>query len=263
MRTISVRRLLQIGLGVAFAGAAVFYSPPTAGAVSFDTDNDFSVKSNPNGVWSYGSEPFGSLGGPFTLFTTSQAKRDGWMDSWTTPSGFPIDYHNTTGSVLNPPPNGLCSTCVVPAYGTAFHPGSNGDYSLFRFTAPSGGSYLINVTFGAGDTTPTTTDVHVLDSNVSIFDGVVNTYPGSTAYNGTRTLATGETIDFAVGWGADGKYDFDTTLIHGTLTELAQPPLTAVPEPSTLALVASGLTGLGFFRGRRWSHPRPVRHTLI
>src|SRR2546427_2202324 len=100
MRTFFVGRLLKLGLGVALAGTAAFYSPPIAGATSFDTDSDFSVTNgNPNGPWSYGSEPFGSLGGTFTLFTSSVANNNGWQDMWYGPGGFPADYHNTTNNV--------------------------------------------------------------------------------------------------------------------------------------------------------------------
>jgi len=49
----------------------------------------------------------------------------------------------------------------------------------------------------------------------------------------TISLAAGDTIDFAVGYGANGDYFFDSTGINATVG--------AVPEPATAALLLGGV----------------------
>jgi hypothetical protein len=241
MSTILIRGLLRIGTGVVVAGIAVFWLAPIAGATTYDTDADFSTSSNPRGAWSWGQES--TLGGLFTLFTKTACGQAAGIDTWCGSSGFPHDDHNSSGAEVI----GCGGNCNVPAGGTIFHPGPNGEYALFRFTAPSAGSYSINATFDRGDFQfPTTTDVHVLYNNTSVFDSSLDSTNASRSFSDTRTFALFDTVDFAVGYGGDNSYFGDTTRIHGTLEQIS-----TVPEPSTLPLVASGLAGLCCVRGRR------------
>src|SRR5579884_4544688 len=104
-------------------------------------------------------------------------------------------------------------TWTLPAGKIAFHPGSQGQNSVVRWTAPAGGSVVISGDFiGYDYQYPTTTDVHVLyDASVSLFDGNIASYNVPLNFSVTRAVNPGDTIDFNVGYGGDDSYLGDTT----------------------------------------------------
>jgi hypothetical protein len=124
----------------------------------------------------------------------------------------------------------------------------SGEFGVYRFTAPAAGQYSLAWSFVGADLAGATTDAHVLVNNSSIFDGNVNGFgPGSgPSFTTTLTLAVGDRVDFAVGFGTDGGPNNDATGISAQLS--------AVPEPSTLALASLGglgVLGYGWRRRRR------------
>jgi hypothetical protein len=87
----------------------------------------------------------------------------------------------------------------------------------------------------------------VLVNISSIFDGNVNGFgPGSgPSFNTILNLAVGDRVEFAVGFGSDGNFNFDQTGISAHIS--------TVPEPSTFtlaSLIGLGLLGYGW-RTRR------------
>jgi hypothetical protein len=110
---------------------------------------------------------------------------------------------------------------------------------MVRWTAPDDGVFSIAATFtGLDFIGPTTTDVHVLYDGKSVFDGLVEGFGSVSAasFQGSLAVARGDTIDFTVGVGPDGTYDFDNTGLAAAIAP--------VPEPSTLLLLAVGTLGL-------------------
>ena len=204
-----------------------------AAAQTYSAANDFSATVNPNGVWSYGYET--TLGGGLTLYTIKYAP-NGNVKGWNQPIAFdvPLVVKNF-GAMAG---GGFADLYLQPGQ-LAFHPGPNNEYSIVRFTAPSAGTYNLASSFSAVTTDGTTTDVHVLDNNVSKFDGTVTgTYQASvgSTYSNNFVLASGETIDFAVGNGGNGFYQ-DSTGLDATLT--------VAPEPSQVAPFVFLTFGLG------------------
>ena len=135
---------------------------------------------------------------------------------------------------------------LVTLYTILQHPGPSGQDSILRLTAPSAGVYTVSGAFSNGDNA--TTDVHILANNVSVFDGSIN-HPGglnSAPFSFATTLVGGETLDFAVGYGSNGNYYNDSTLLNATVT-------TGVPEPMTWALMTMGFFTLGATLRRRRS----------
>jgi hypothetical protein len=231
--------LLGAKLSIALVALALTSLAPAA---VYDVAADFSLSSNPNGVWSYGSED--TLGGAFTLFDTATTCCSG-LDYWTNSSGFPVDLHNSSASTIN-----SAGTNPIPAGAAAFHPSSIDQYAIFRFTAPSSGLYDLNVTFTGYDTVGTTTDVHVLQGTASLFAGNVNGYLNTASHaQSGLVLATNDFIDFAVGWGINQNYLFDTTGIAASLA--SETDGNRVPEPATLGLLTIGLGVLIFARSRK------------
>jgi hypothetical protein len=183
-----------------------------AQAQAYDAAADFSATDNPNGAWSYGWSP--TLGGVLNLYVhhDNVAGVDFWRDQTD-----PNVSHNSSGSRIR------IGTVTWPPGQLAFHPGPFGEYAVIRWTAPADGFIAILAGFvGLDFVGPTTTDVHVLYNDASIFDGEVTGF-GEGSGPSFRTIvyvSAGDTIDFAVGDGDDGTYNYDSTGIDAIITYL-------------------------------------------
>jgi hypothetical protein len=207
---------------------AVFVQHVTAQV--FDASDQFSPTSNPNSPWHYGFQT--ALGSGFTLYDTA-AQAFGAIDTWS--SGTVDDNgeinHNSTSSTFFASDPGLLIEWA--ANELALHPGPAGQYSVLRFVAPAARTYHFSVVFQGIDQTGASTDVHVLKNNVSLFDQQVTGFHLPTSFSTTLVLAQDDTIDFAVGFGANGDYRDDNTGTHAVIT--------VVPEPCGLALTTAGI----------------------
>jgi hypothetical protein len=242
-------------------GAAV----PQASADLFDAANDFSITSNPNGVWSYGTTGT-TLTGSFTPFSTAvigtgvNAGIDAWEGTVPMFGGFfPIVGKNTTNTTVSPP-----NQVLLPEE-MWIHPGPDGSYAVVRFTAPTTETFTVSATFegraptNEGFPAGTTTDVHVRLNGVSLFDGNVNGFgPSSDQSMPSMALSlhAGDHLDFVAGYGSNQNFLNDTTGLEATIVN-------AVPEPSTfiltaigsLAFVIAGRRRSGATRSARRAHP--------
>jgi hypothetical protein len=217
---------------------------PASAITTWDAAQEFSSTNNPNSVWTYGYSS--TLDGPLSRYATSGVVEG--LDWWNTGSlgGVPAVFKNSTPNAIN-----AFGTVSLPAGDLAFHPGSAGEFSEIMWTAPAAGLYLINATFTGLSYAPghfTTTDVHILVNNSSVYDSFITgaSYGESVSYVSPLpiSLAAGDTITFAVGFGSNNNYFYDTTGIAGLIS--------SVPLPSTMLLLGSGLLGLGLLR-RKWS----------
>ena len=210
-----------------FIGVAVL----TTDSVLADTWNptvDFSNVNNPNGAWSYGWMD----NSHFQLFVSSGTNgpdnANGSPIWWGPLAGLPplqdirlpAVWLNTGSEVYSVPPGML-----------AFHPGPNGEASVMRWTAPTGVSGLGSI---QGQFLPG--DFGIMQ--VGVFEdgdwaSPLWTGTDSGTFNLSVPLAAGDTIDF----GVYGGYAGGNTLLEATITA-------AVPEPSTLALLAAGAIGI-------------------
>jgi hypothetical protein len=122
------------------------------------------------------------------------------------------------------------------------HPDPGGIASDVRWTAPSNGTYSIAGLFeGVDYAGPTTTDVHILLNGSSLFADNINSYLVPSKFSLVESLSAGDTIDFAVGFGTDGNYLFDSTGLAGSITGTTA---SGVPEPATTFLIGLGLAAI-------------------
>ena len=155
-------------------------------------------------------------------------------------------YHNPSSDVLHPSGIMLAEPGVI-----AQHPGWSGKYSAVRWQAPQAGTYQINAGFfGISELDQqTTTDVHILVNNTSVFDGLVEGHwANENVRIGTNnamslTLANNDYIDFVVGFGSNGNYFNDSTRLDANITKAA--------EPATWGILLAGLGLIGFITRRR------------
>lgn len=206
-----------------------------------DAVRDFSIEINPNGVWSYGWSSTESPGGEFIRYTTSSSSPP-FIRKWFVPR------NNTENPSIS-----LNNLSSPTQYGNVFHPpdllnlrpGPNGERSILRWTAPETGNYIIEGRFEGiekGDLTKvpatkgTTTDVAIIyKGSVALFSAHIDGY-GKIAYfslpemirkeetlvtirRGTMVLTKGETLDFSVGFGADGNSNEGSTGLALKITE--------------------------------------------
>jgi len=171
----------------------------TASAQVWNPTTEFSIASNPNGVWSYGWSPTN-----FSIFTlhTPRTKPDTPLKwgSWLSPDSAPQIWLNISGSARYGVSPGQLS----------LHPGPRGEAEILRFTKPAAlgrGTLRVEGRFWPGDAG--TMQVAVLT------DGAVRWHAvNQGAFSLTfATLAT-TVVDFAV-YGGFGQ---GNTPLEATVT---------------------------------------------
>jgi hypothetical protein len=186
-------------------------------AVLYDAAAGFSATKNPNGPWSYGSSA--SEFSAMTVYSTPTTGVPN-LPSWHGTSSTPEVFKNTSSSTI------VNSTVKIAAGQLGAHPGSNGQYSHVRFTAPAAGTYAVTAKWtgidvgGSFSPAGTTTDVHLLYNGKSFFDGAISGFGKSASKSITFTnVAKGATIEFLVGYGSNKTYFDDSTAISAQITE--------------------------------------------
>ena len=228
-----------IGLGGAILAAALSATAP-ANAATYDAVGDFSIASNPNGVWAYGT---GLAGSTFTALPVSGTSLLGSnsFDYWQVTD--PVDLVPLVGKNVGSDPI-IFSTVLVPTGVLEVHPGPSTD-TIVQFTAPTAGSYTLSTSFELLDISPSGVTAEVYNNGTQLFSDTL-TSPGanqgtdtpgqSVSFSDTLHLNAGDTLSFAVN--NDGNFLFDSTGLTATISS-------AVPEPASWAMMLAGFGGLG------------------
>ena len=222
-----VLALLAFALITPAAGLAA--APATT---SWNVATDWVLGSNPTGPWSYGWSA--TRGGLFHQMTAHNPDSHIGVEDWAGPfpgagGFFPHIGHNSTAVTLNYP------CCISAAGGVYFHPGPQGQNAVIRWTAPAGGDYAIAASWAGVDRSGIThTSPAVLHNGQVLFFTVLRGQ-ARQSWNGSATLAAGDTLDFALD--PHGDYSFGTTSarIQINLTtplDSAAPVTTASLNPS-------------------------------
>lgn len=211
----------------------------------YDNANDFSAAQNPNGVWSYGYSL--DVGTSFNAFTASASVSG--MQGWYTQA--PADYF--LSAVYRNASTNLFSAAGVTVAGleAGFLPGRD-SLAIYRFTAPSAGSYSVEALFFTQHGAPSGVNVFVLkNGSTQLFTAPVTLNQSSAYWSDSVALAAGGTLDFAVDNAGAFEYQRGAT---GLGVQIA-----AVPEPHTYALFGVGLGLVGMaLRRRRAKYERAV-----
>jgi len=188
----------------------LFVSLPVASAQTYDAVKDFSLASNPNGAWSYGS--LTKYGAPLALYTETCTDMFGFADSaWATQGcNTPYVFHNDSSQTI-------CfeTICVPPNY-LQLDIGNNGAgpfISVVRWTAPQTGTYIIDASAEGLDWDgPTSTDFRVIyNTNRILFTVAIDSYELPFSFRQRLPVSIGDTLDFTVDMGKDGGWNFDST----------------------------------------------------
>lgn len=216
-----------IGIVALTAGSA------SAETLTWDVNANFTNALNPSGAWSYGWRN----GGVFQLYATpNEFNTDGspgWfgpLSNGVIPEGFPCIWRNTA-----PSHDGVLTGQL------SLHPGTGGEMSVARWTAPAdySGDVTVQGKFWPGDSG---------SMIVGIFKNGNWASPLWTATDwGTFDLsvpiAAGDRIEFGVRAGDTG-YGGGNTPLDATITA-------NVPEPSIVALLGFGAIAFAAIAWRR------------
>jgi hypothetical protein len=197
------------------------------GAVTYDAAADFSLTTNPNGVWSYGWS--NTRDTEKHLYTHLGSQFDGAFQLWNDPTANPDSTGDPT--VIKNVSDYVPPTTAEWLPGTmGFVPFKLGDravgfYSWVIFTAPTKGLYKVDAIFKGVDAScghGTETDVNIFRDNEQLFLGNIEGYGDTEAYSYEINLSLGDTISFGVGWGSNGNSDCDNTGFDGKITFVSE-----------------------------------------
>ncbi len=197
------------------AGAGTTSSGTAASAVS-----DFSPTQNPAGAWAYGYRAAG--GGAFSALTNNDNiyGLTSGMHTWYLPNSgwnLPAIFHNGTGTVQT------YSTITQQTDELNLFPGPSGERTVVRWTAAAAMTVLVAGSFEGLDSQGATSDAAVTHNTTQVFSAnVTGSGSGSRqTFSLTRTVAAGDTLEFSVGYGANGTVSGDSTGLRVTITPQA------------------------------------------
>lgn len=186
----------------------------TRADITFDAAANFSASENPNGPWSLGWSA--NPGTEFNLYTFSGTVSG--LKQWSRSQGnTPVPVPPTAN--FNPTDDAISiSDTIWAAKRLTLHPGPAGEHSVVRWVAPTSGTVTITAAFEGR--TSTTTDVNVFYNGARQFAADVNGFstPSRQSFSTSLTVATGDKIDFTVGYGSNGNYSSDTTQCDITIS---------------------------------------------
>lgn len=221
MRSIAVALLGAFGLSIAAHAAD--------GARVYDAGVAFSATANPSGVWQYGSSR-----------TTGLAAVDFALSNYVEPSGpivfrqpdaghYPYVAASTSHHTVTDP----TKSWALRPHELALEASALGQPAVVRFVAPAPGRYRTKARFAGIHFRLSTTDVHVRVNDQSAFDAIITGYGGAPAFHaiagasprasyvGTHTLAAGDVVVFAVGYGPNHTHFNDTTGLRARVVRMS------------------------------------------
>lgn len=179
--------------------------------------SDFSLGANPNQSWSYGLKAAPTSG--LMLLSTPVTLVAG-VSGWGTPGTFPFVVKNFSKATLKD------GSTAYPPLTVALHPGGNCSYVSARWTAPAAGRYDVFASFAdlPPNGLPATVDVYVVVDGVSVFFSSLNGARFETSFSTSGlSLGAGSTVEFIVGCGQNGNYNYDHTAVTATVSSVSYP----------------------------------------
>jgi len=229
---------MKLKLAMLAAAATCLCGATAQAATIYSAQGDFSIASNPNGAWAYGT---GTAGSSFAAMPVSgYGVLNANFAYWQVAN--PVSLVPLIGVNTGSSPD-VFGTVLVPTDVLFMHPGPSTD-AIVQWTAPSAGTYTISGGFELLDDNPSGVIGEVYDNGTQLYTGTLTgpaanlgtlTPGGSETFSETVTLAAGDKISFAVN--NDGSFYDDSTGLMATIT--------AVPEPATWAMMVFGLGGMG------------------
>lgn len=179
----------------------------------YDATSDFSLQSNPNGLWAYGYTT--DLNPEFRM-SSLRREGNGALAWYETQDGPNVIRSQSRGSFLEGNGRSVQPDLLV------LDPGLDGRNAVVQWTAPVSGTYRINGRFEGIDIT--TTDVSVLlngDTNSPLFSGQINGLGSYVPFGFYRSMAAGDRLLFKVNPRGDVQRDgtglSTTILLEGSL----------------------------------------------
>jgi len=186
----------------------------------------FSILANPNGNWSYGYAPAGNTSG-FVLYDHADKNHFGSpetpIEMWRRREEWhPLVLRNTSPLTIV-----IQEAVVLPPNMFEMHPGSNGERSVLRWTAPANGHYQVQGQFRGLNTNDhvgcrTSTDALVIHNSKEVrFKEEITGYDVERSFDLTFKARERDTIDFSVGYGSNQNYECDSTGFSVIITTIS------------------------------------------
>ena len=192
-------------------------SAATAPTTVYSAVTNFSVARNPNGTWTYlaAGSPLGSV--------DQGCNALGLACRW---NGQPVcNSASIAAGTTGRPISHL--TIRLPVDHLNLDPESINNVAV-RWTAPASGSFEIQGDFLGVDTSEQSHPVAIRDEVTTIYSNKISAFGQRLAFNLTRTLRQGETVDFVVYTGSACTYL--STGLKATIKQVATASTTTMPN---------------------------------